>query len=413
MNGAFGARYAGRTPVAVNTSSGEEVCIPRSFVGDVSANAPVVIVSLNRELEWRDGIAVPYSRPVVELPLAVNDCVPVVRPHRPAPVVSIRLEPRAPVHTGRKAVVVVMLGVVAAAIVADAVRPGEMRDRIDAMRVSRVWQQLKPGDDYSAVVAKLGQPGAQRTYVDDNGVVFRSLDYPSRRFTAILEGRTAGEARYVGSLDARGRVLGNPVRVLPATGCVPYPVSDNLNFNVFLTTSGLDRSACGAAICLGAIALSRNEHINSLWLVAAAACTYLVGYRFYGKLIAARVMALDDRRATPAELLDNGHDFVPTNKWIAFGHHFAAIAGPGPLVGPVVAAQFGYLPGTLWIIAGAVLGGAVQDFVILFASMRRDGKSLGQMAREEIGKVGGFVSADHGADDCMIVLLAVVALRRW
>src|SRR5450755_3535945 len=167
--------------------------------------------------------------------------------------------------------------------------------------------------------------------------------------------------------------------------------------------------ACGAAVCLGAIAFSRGEHINSLWLVAAAACTYLLGYRFYGKFIAARVMALDDRRATPAERLDNGHDFVPTNKWIVFGHHFAAIAGPGPLVGPVVAAQFGYLPGTLWIIAGAVLGGAVQDFVILFASMRRDGKSLGQMAREEIGKVGGF-TALLTVLLIMIILLAVVAL---
>jgi carbon starvation protein len=167
--------------------------------------------------------------------------------------------------------------------------------------------------------------------------------------------------------------------------------------------------ACGAAVCLGAIALSRGEQISSIWLVAAAACTYLTGYRFYAKFIAARVMALNDARATPAERLDNGHDFVPTNKWIAFGHHFAAIAGPGPLVGPVVAAQFGYLPGTLWIIIGAVLGGAVQDFVILFASMRRDGKSLGQMAREEVGKLGGFVSLVTVLM-IMIVLLAVVAL---
>ncbi len=167
--------------------------------------------------------------------------------------------------------------------------------------------------------------------------------------------------------------------------------------------------ACGAAICLGAIATSRGEHINSIWLVLAASCSYLIAYRFYGKFLAARVMALNDDRATPAERLDNGHDFVPTNKWIAFGHHFAAIAGPGPLVGPVLAAQFGYLPGTLWIIAGAVMGGAVQDFVILFASMRRDGKSLGQMAREEIGKVGGYVSLITILL-IMIVLLAVVAL---
>jgi carbon starvation protein len=164
-----------------------------------------------------------------------------------------------------------------------------------------------------------------------------------------------------------------------------------------------------AAFCLGGIALIRGEHISSLWLVMAAACSYAVGYRFYGKFIAARVMALNDKRATPAERLRNGHDFEPTNKWIVFGHHFAAIAGPGPLVGPVLAAQFGYLPGTLWIIAGAVLGGAVQDFVILFASLRRDGKSLGQMAREEIGKVGGF-AALFTVLLIMVILLAVVGL---
>jgi carbon starvation protein len=164
-----------------------------------------------------------------------------------------------------------------------------------------------------------------------------------------------------------------------------------------------------AALALGAVALHRGEGINSMWLVLAAACTFALGFRFYGKFIAARVMALDDRRATPAERLRNGHDFEPTNKWILFGHHFAAIAGPGPLVGPVLAAQFGYLPGTLWIIAGAVLGGAVQDFVILFASMRRDGKSLGEMAREEIGKLGGL-TALVTVLLIMIILLATVAL---
>ena len=122
-----------------------------------------------------------------------------------------------------------------------------------------------------------------------------------------------------------------------------------------------------AAVSLGKIATERGEPVNSIWLVLAAAGTYAIGFRFYARFIAAKVMALDDSRATPAERLRNGHDFEPTNKWIVFGHHFAAIAGPGPLVGPVLAAQFGYLPGTLWIIIGAVLGGAVQDFVILFA----------------------------------------------
>src|SRR5271154_5210006 len=150
--------------------------------------------------------------------------------------------------------------------------------------------------------------------------------------------------------------------------------------------------AVAAAFFLGGIALNRGEHINSIWLVLAATCTYVLGYRFYGKFIAARVMALDDSRATPSERLRDGHDFEPTNKWIVFGHHFAAIAGPGPLVGPTLAAQFGYLPGALWIVVGAVLGGAVQDFVLLFCSLRRDGKSLGQMAKEEIGKTGGFMA---------------------
>ena len=167
--------------------------------------------------------------------------------------------------------------------------------------------------------------------------------------------------------------------------------------------------ALGSAICLGAIATSQGEPINSMWLIVASVCTYLLGFRFYGAFIAAKVMALDDKRATPAERLENGRDFVVTNKWILFGHHFAAIAGPGPLVGPVIAAQFGYLPGTLWIIIGAVLGGAVQDFIILFCSMRRDGKTLAEMAREHIGDVGGKVALITILL-ILIVLLAVVAL---
>jgi carbon starvation protein len=164
-----------------------------------------------------------------------------------------------------------------------------------------------------------------------------------------------------------------------------------------------------AAFAFGALTLNRGEHVSSLWLVVAAVCTYAVGYRFYAKFIAARVMMLDERRATPGERLRDGHDYEPTNKWILFGHHFAAIAGPGPLVGPTLAAQFGYLPGAIWIIVGAVLGGAVQDFVILFGSIRRDGKSLGQMAREEIGKTGGFIALVTVLI-IMVILLAVVAL---
>ena len=163
------------------------------------------------------------------------------------------------------------------------------------------------------------------------------------------------------------------------------------------------------ALALAGIAINRGEPVNSMWLVIASVCIYIFAYRVYASWIAATVMALNDNRATPAERLRNGHDYEPTNKWIVFGHHFAAIAGPGPLVGPTLAAQFGYLPGTLWIIIGAVLGGCVQDFVILFCSMRRDGKSLGQMCREEIGKVGGL-TALVTVLLIMIILLAVVAL---
>src|SRR5437588_2032967 len=167
--------------------------------------------------------------------------------------------------------------------------------------------------------------------------------------------------------------------------------------------------AATGAFSLAAIALRRGEAISALWLVAAALCTYALGYRFYSKFIAAKVLTLDAMRATPAERLENGRDFVPTNKWVVFGHHFAAIAGPGPLVGPVLAAQVGYLPGTLWVLAGAVFGGCVQDFVILLFSIRRDGKSMTEMAREEIGRVGGFV-AYLAVISIIIILLGAVAL---
>jgi len=163
------------------------------------------------------------------------------------------------------------------------------------------------------------------------------------------------------------------------------------------------------ALALATIALHRGEQINAMWLVVAALCTYAVGYRFYSKFIAAKVLALDANRATPAERLDDGRDFVPTNKWVVFGHHFAAIAGPGPLVGPVLAAQLGYLPGTLWILAGAVLGGCVQDFVILLFSIRRDGRSLTEMAREEIGRMGGFV-AYLAVISIIVILLGACSL---
>jgi carbon starvation protein len=157
------------------------------------------------------------------------------------------------------------------------------------------------------------------------------------------------------------------------------------------------------------IALTRGESVNAAWLLTAAVCTYAVGYRFYSRFIATKIFALDANRATPAERLNDGRDFVPTNRWIVFGHHFAAIAGPGPLVGPTLAVQFGYLPGALWIIIGVVLGGAVQDFVILASSVRRNGKSLGQMAKEEIGPIAGF-TALVAVLGIMIVIIAVLGL---
>ena len=160
---------------------------------------------------------------------------------------------------------------------------------------------------------------------------------------------------------------------------------------------------------LGWIATARGEPINAVWLVICAVCIYAIGYRFYGRFIAHRILELDDKRATPAERLEDGRDFVPTNKWVLFGHHFAAIAGPGPLVGPILAAQFGYLPGTLWIVLGGVLGGAVQDFVVLFCSVRRDGKSLGQMAKDEISDVAGY-TAILGVLAIMTIIIAVVGL---
>src|ERR1700729_1277648 len=182
-----------------------------------------------------------------------------------------------------------------------------------------------------------------------------------------------------------------------------------MRMNKTLKILGWGTVALLGAVALGTIALRRGEPINALWLVVAATCCYALGYRFYSKFIATKILVLDDRRAPPSVVKEDGKDFVPTHRWMVFGHHFAAIAGPGPLVGPVLAAQFGYLPGTLWILAGAVFAGCVQDFVILLFSVRRDGKSLTEMAKEETGRVGGVVA--YAAVIAIItILLAVVAL---
>jgi carbon starvation protein len=163
------------------------------------------------------------------------------------------------------------------------------------------------------------------------------------------------------------------------------------------------------AASLGGIALIRGEKISSLWFITACVCTQLIAYRFYSAWIAAKILQVNGNRQTPATRINDGKDFVPTNRWIVFGHHFAAIAGPGPLIGPTLAAQFGYLPGTLWILIGSVFAGAVQDLIILFSSMRRDGKSLGKLIKDEIGNVAGY-AAMIGTLAIIIILIAVLGL---
>ena len=167
--------------------------------------------------------------------------------------------------------------------------------------------------------------------------------------------------------------------------------------------------AAMGALAFATIAVVREEPVSAAWLVIAAVCTFSVAYRFYARFIARRVLVLDDANVTPAERHDDGRDFVPTNRWVVFGHHFAAIAGPGPLIGPILAAQFGYLPGTLWILIGVVLGGAVQDFIVLVASLRRDGRSLAKMARDYLGPVGAFAGT-LAILFIMVILIAVLGL---
>src|SRR5947208_13341966 len=157
------------------------------------------------------------------------------------------------------------------------------------------------------------------------------------------------------------------------------------------------------------LAMSRGEQVNALWIIVAGLCAFAVSYRFYSKWLASKVLLLNDQRATPALVQNDGKDFVPTNRWMVFGHHFAAIAGPGPLVGPGLAAQFGFLPGTLWILIGATLGGGVHDMIVLFASVRRRGKTLGQMVKEEIGSAVGALAL-VSVLAIMVILLAVLAL---
>ena len=178
------------------------------------------------------------------------------------------------------------------------------------------------------------------------------------------------------------------------------------NSGKYLIWAGL--SVVGA-FALGYIALNRGEQINALWIVVAAVCIYLIAYRFYGKFIARNVLSVDPTRMTPAVRHNDGLDYVPTDKKVLFGHHFAAIAGAGPLVGPVLAAQMGYLPGMIWILAGVVLAGAVQDFMVLFVSTRRDGRSLGELVKEEMGPTAGVIAL-VACFMIMVIILAVLAM---
>ncbi|MEU1515290.1 carbon starvation CstA family protein [Streptomyces sp. NPDC005811] len=196
-----------------------------------------------------------------------------------------------------------------------------------------------------------------------------------------------------------------PASALPETGR-PTPEKSRMSLKSLALWTGV---ALLGAVAWGVLALSRGEEISAVWLVVAALGSYAIAYRFYSRFIARRVLQVDDGRATPAERLEDGVDYHPTDRRVLFGHHFAAIAGAGPLVGPVLAAQMGYLPGTIWIISGVIFAGAVQDMIVLFLSMRRDGKSLGQMARDEIGRVGG-AAALIGVFAIMIILLAVLAM---
>src|ERR1019366_1587835 len=194
------------------------------------------------------------------------------------------------------------------------------------------------------------------------------------------------------------------LRILP-----PMPRAETSPLPRALSILGWSAIAAAGAASTAVLAWSRGEPVSALWMVVAATCTFAVAYRFHGAWLMARVLTIDELRATPAETHADGRDFVRTNRWVVFGHHFAAIAGPGPLVGPVLAAQFGYLPGFLWILIGAVLGGAVHDSVILFCSVRRRGKSLGQMVREEVGPFAGL-AALVSVTAISVILLAVLAL---
>lgn len=184
--------------------------------------------------------------------------------------------------------------------------------------------------------------------------------------------------------------------------------TDN-NYEQIREIPRLDSALCNGCICSGIYCFKSWEQINALWIVVASVCIYLIAYRFYGLYIAKNVLAVDPTRMTPAVRHNDGLDYVPTDKKVLFGHHFATIAGAGPLVGPVLAAQMGYLPGMIWLLAGVVLAGAVQDFMVLFVSTRRDGRSLGELVKEEMGPTAGVIAL-VACFMIMVIILAVLAM---
>ncbi len=375
--------------LVVNAQSGCEVCIPRRFLGEVSRiEEPTLIVGLTKELEYRDGAVWPHRSPRHR---DADRCRggKSERPRdRKGPAAVVRISLHSREDTGKSRACCERGGHRrrGRACRGRGGRPIARPDSHARACPNVSYRDLRPGDDAEHGGA---HPGVQPWKIGTPTAGQLRLPYPRRGYTVVLSGRS----RELRAILWRDSLLHAPSSMKKALG----------------SFSG-SASPCSRRFCLGAIALNRGEHINSLWLVVASACTYLIGYRFYAKFIAARVMALDDQRATPAERLRNGHDYEPTNKWIVFGHHFAAIAGPGPLVGPGAGRAVRLSAGNAvdHHRRGAGRRGAGLRHPVSLPCGATENRSA-QMAREEIGKVGGFVAL-LTVLLIMVILLAVVAL---
>ena len=335
-----------------------------------------------------------------------------------APVVGIRLENDRSSRVGKVIVGGVALGVAGCVLAISLFRGGVIATRAFYAPVVQVDLPLTPEDDYAAVVRTLGQPAVRALACCDGGpraINTKLLAYPQRRLYVILMGpdRECRSLHRSDGLELASRARGGPCRprlqlrhpAAPAAILIAGSLADTiLTMKKIAGRIVWALISLAAAFFLAAIAVDRGEPVNSFWIVLAAACTYLVGFRFYARFIAAKVMALDDLRATPAERLRDGHDYEPTNKWILFGHHFAAIAGPGPLVGPTLAAQFGYLPERLLDHhrrGAGRRGTGFRDSVLLHAARRQnarpDGARRDRQSRRLHGAADGAVHHDHPA----------------